>query len=367
MLTKTRSAQIDVATASRTYRVHVGTGVVRRLGKLVRDAGGTGQCFIVSSPPIWKLHGDTVQAALKGAETILIPDGERSKTLQTAARVYEPLIRAGADRSVTIVAVGGGVVGDVVGFAASTFLRGVQLAHVPTTLLAQVDSAIGGKVGVNHTLGKNLIGAFHQPIVVVADPRLLETLPRREFRSGLYEVVKYGVIASRDLFEHVSGDLTAIVARKPSALIPIITASCQIKATVVSRDEREQGLRRTLNFGHTVGHAIEAVTRYRRLRHGEAVAYGMLAAADIAVTRGMFPESDRSALAAVIAQLGPLPSVSDLAATSIMEAVRRDKKVLRGRLHMVLPTCLGETEIHPDVTDREIIRALASIGIRRQR
>jgi 3-dehydroquinate synthase len=361
-----RSVQIGVSTASRTYRVHVGTGIVRRLGKLVKDAGGTGQCFIVSSPPIWKLHGDIVQAALKDAETILIPDGERSKNLQTAARLYEPLIRAGADRSVTIVAVGGGVIGDVVGFAASTFLRGVQLAHVPTTLLAQVDSAIGGKVGVNHPLGKNLIGAFHQPIVVVADPRLLETLPRREFRAGLYEVVKYGVISSRNLFEEVSANLTSIFARKPSALIPIIAASCQIKATVVSEDEREQGLRRTLNFGHTVGHAIEAVTHYRRLRHGEAVAYGMLAAADIAVMRGIFPESDRATLAALIAHLGPLPSVSDLPSTLIMEAIRRDKKVLRGRLHMVLPTTLGKTEILSDVTDQEIIRSLATIGIRKQ-
>ena len=361
-----RSIQIDVPTASRPYRVHVGTGTVRRLGKLVKEAGGTGQCFIVSSPPIWKLHGDVIQAALRGAETLLIPDGERSKTLQTAARLYEPLIRAGADRSVTIVAVGGGVIGDMVGFAASTFLRGVQLAHVPTTLLAQVDSAIGGKVGVNHALGKNLIGAFHQPIVVVADPRLLETLPRREFRAGLYEVVKYGVIASRDLFERVSTDLTAIFARKPAVLIPIIAASCRIKATVVSEDEHEHGLRRTLNFGHTVGHAIEAVTRYRRLRHGEAVAYGMLAAAHIAVARGMFSESDRAALATLIAHLGPLPSVSDLSVVSIMEAVRRDKKVLRGRLHMVLPTTLGETEIVSDVVDREIVGALGTIGIRRQ-
>ena len=172
----TRSVQIEVPTASRTYRVHVGTGIVRRLGTLVKRAGGTGKCFFVSSPTIWALHGDAVTNALKSAETILIPDGERSKTLHTASRLYEPLIRAGADRSVTIVAVGGGVIGDVVGFAASTFLRGVQLVHVPTTLLAQVDSAIGGKVGVNHALGKNLIGAFHQPIVVVADPRLLDTL-----------------------------------------------------------------------------------------------------------------------------------------------------------------------------------------------
>lgn len=362
----TRSVQIEVPTASRTYLVHVGTGIVRRLGALVRSAGGTGKCFVVSSPPIWALHGDAVTKALKSADTILIPDGERSKTLHTASRLYEPLIRAGADRSITIVAVGGGVIGDVVGFAASTFLRGVQLVQVPTTLLAQVDSAIGGKVGVNHALGKNLIGAFHQPIVVVADPRLLDTLPRREFRAGLYEVIKYGVIASRDLFDRVSSDLPKIFARKPSTLIPIIAASCQIKASIVSEDEREGGVRRTLNFGHTVGHAIEAVTRYRRFRHGEAVGYGMQAAAQVAVSRKMLPEPDRDALLTLIGQLGPLPPVSDLTATSILQAVRRDKKVMHGRLHMVLPTTIGQTQILSDVTDREIIRALATIGIRRK-
>ena len=361
-----RSLHIDVPAASRSYRVHVGQGLVRRIGRLIKEAGGTGRRFVVSSPPIWRLHGTAVSASLKGAETILIPDGEQSKTLQTASRLYEPLIRAGADRSITIVAVGGGVIGDVVGFAAATFLRGVQLAHVPTTLLAQVDSSIGGKVGVNHALGKNLIGAFHQPIVVAADPDLLATLPRREFRAGLYEIVKYGVIASRNLFEGVSDSLTEIFAREPDALIPVIAESCRIKAAVVAEDEREGGLRRTLNFGHTIGHAIEAVTRYRRLRHGEAVAYGMLAVAEIAVARGVLGSTDRDALASLIAKLGPLPTVSDLPIRSIVDAVRRDKKVLRGKLHVVLPTALGRTEIVNDVTEREIVRALASIGIRRK-
>src|SRR5439155_22777295 len=169
---------------------------------------------------------------------------------------------------------------------AATFLRGITLVHVPTTLLAQVDSSIGGKVGVNHTLGKNLIGAFHQPRLVVIDPLLLQTLPRREFRSGLYEVVKYGMIASRNLFDRLARDTKAIFARDPSVLLPAIAESCRIKAEVVGADERESGPRRVLNFGHTVGHALEAVTKYRRFRHGEAIAFGMLAAADLAVTRG---------------------------------------------------------------------------------
>ena len=362
----TRPLHIDVSTTSGSYRVHVGVGLVRRLNRLITAAGGTGRRFIVSSPTVWKHHGDAVQSMLKSAEVIIIPDEERSKTLNTAARVYEPLINAGADRSSVIVAVGGGIVGDVVGFAAATFLRGVPLVHVPTTLLAQVDSSIGGKVGVNHALGKNLIGAFHQPIVVVADPELLTTLPRREFRAGLYEVVKYGVIASPDLFARLTRDLTPIFARDPAALIPIIAESGRIKADVVSQDERERGLRRVLNFGHTVGHAIEAVTKYRRFRHGEAVGFGMLAIARLAARRGIFSESDLAALEKMIAQLGPLPSVSDLTASAIVQAIRRDKKVLRGQLHVVLPTAIGQTTIVNDVTEREIGQALRAIGIRRK-
>ena len=362
----TRPLHIDVSTGSGSYRIHVGRGVVRRLNRLIKDAGGSGRQFVVTSPTVWKHHGDTVRAALKTAEAVIIPDEERSKTLTTAARIYEPLIAAGADRSSIIVAVGGGVIGDVVGFAAATFLRGVSLVHVPTTLLAQVDSSIGGKVGVNHPLGKNLIGAFHQPIVVAADPELLSSLPRREFRAGLYEVVKYGVIASRDLFERVARDLTPIFARDPAVLIPIIAESARIKAEVVTKDEREQGLRRTLNFGHTIGHAIEAVTKYRRFRHGEAVAFGMLAIGHLAMERDVFPAADQAALKNLIAQLGPLPSVSDLTTSALVQAVRRDKKVLRGRLHVVLPTSIGQTTIVNDVTEREIAHALRAIGIRRK-
>ena len=356
--------RIDVRTTSHAYQVHVGAGLIERLAPIVQEAGSAGRRFIISSPPIWKLHGAAVEQTLADAEVILMPDGEQAKTLQTVGRLYDALIEAGGDRSATVIGVGGGVVGDVAGFAAASFLRGVRLVHVPTTLLAQVDSAVGGKVGVNHELGKNLIGAFHQPIVVVADPLLLATLPRREFRSGLYEVVKYGVIASRELFDRVDRDLTAIFERTPAVLVPVIADSCRIKANVVSQDEREGGLRRTLNFGHTVGHAIEAVSRYQRYAHGEAVAYGMLAAADLAMTRGLFADSDRAALARLIAKLGPLPSVSDLSAAAICRAIRRDKKVLDGRLHMVLPTTLGATVTVNDVTEDEIRAALHTIGIR---
>ena len=252
--------------------------------------------FIVSSPTVWRLHGTAISRALPGPECILIPDGERAKTLQTASRVYDALVTARADRGAGIVAIGGGVIGDTAGFAAATYLRGIAVAHVPTTLLAQVDSAVGGKVGVNHPLGKNLVGAFHQPQLVAIDPLVLTTLPRREFRAGLYEVVKYGMAFDAELFERVRTSTHAIFGRSPEVLSPIIATSCRIKAAVVQEDERERGRRRLLNFGHTAGHALEAITKYRRFRHGEAVALGMIIAADLAVARGALHADARDAL-----------------------------------------------------------------------
>jgi 3-dehydroquinate synthase len=261
------------------------------------------------------------------------------------------------------VALGGGVVGDIAGFAAATFLRGVPVVQVPTTLLAQVDSAIGGKTGVNHPLGKNLIGAYHQPLAVLVDPTLLGTLPRREFRAGLYEAIKYGVIASRSLFDRIARELPKLFARDPGALVPIIAESCRIKADVVEKDERESGPRRALNFGHTAAHALEAVTKYRRFRHGEAVGYGMLVAAELGVMRRTFAEAEREALAALIAQMGPLPPIADLPASELVQAMARDKKVVAGTLHFVLPASIGSTTVVTDITTKELVEALAAIGI----
>ena len=358
--------RIDVTTGPRPSPIWIGEGISERAAALL-DAHDVGaRRFVVSNPVVWRLHGEALARALGGrVEPILVPDGERYKTLQSVARIYEALIRAGADRGSAIVALGGGVTGDTAGFAAATFLRGVALAHVPTTLLAQVDSAIGGKVGVNHPLGKNLIGAFHQPAAVLIDPLLLRTLPRREFRSGLYEVVKYGMIASRDLFDRMARDLRAIVARDPAVLLPAIVESCRIKAEVVSQDERESGLRRILNFGHTVGHALEAVTRYRRFRHGEAIAYGMLAAADLATARGALADRERQALARLISQLGPLPPVVDLPVAEVLDAMRRDKKVVGGTLHFVIAIQIGATMTIDDVTEDELKAVLERLGLTR--
>ncbi len=354
--------RIDVATPSRAYPVTIGAGVLDGLGGTLDAIGAPARRFVVSSPLVWRLHGPQLARAVSLAEPILMPDGERFKQLSTVSRVYDALVRASADRASTIITFGGGVIGDMAGFAAATYLRGIALVHVPTTLLAQVDSAIGGKVGVNHPLGKNLIGAFYQPNAVIIDPLVLGTLPRREFRAGLYEVIKYGMTSSASLFERVARDRKAIFARETESLLPIISESCRIKAAVVTADEREAGPRRILNFGHTAGHALEAVTRFRRFRHGEAVGYGMLVAAELAVARGALADADRQALAELIASLGPLPPIADLSATAILEAMQHDKKVVAGTLHFVLPTAIGATAIVDDVKEAELRRALKGAG-----
>ena len=340
------------------HPVHIGPGVAGQLAKLLDEARVPGRRFIVSNSLVWRLH-QTTFAGLTAEEPILIPDGERFKNLQTVGRIYDALIKARADRSSAVIAIGGGIIGDTAGFAAATYLRGVPVVQVPTTLLAQVDSALGGKVGVNHAQGKNLIGAFHQPALVAADPALLSTLQRREFRAGMYEVIKYGVIASAPLFERVAATLKALFARDEQALLPVIRESCDIKLQVVAADPHEHGRRRILNFGHTTGHALEAVTKYRRFRHGEAVAYGMLVAAEIAVTRGTMPSADRDRLSTLITQMGPLPAVADIAVEELLEAIGHDKKVIAGRLHFVLPTTIGSCEVVTDVTTDEIAGAFA--------
>lgn len=356
--------RIDVSTPSRSYAVTLGEGAIEQLGQHLTQLRLPERRFVVSSPLVWRLHGQRLAGAVGVVEPILIPDGERYKHLQTVSRIYDALIRAEADRASTLLTVGGGVIGDTAGFAAATYLRGIALVHVPTTLLAQVDSAIGGKVGVNHPLGKNLIGSFYQPHAVVIDPSVLSTLPRREFRAGLYEVVKYGMTSSAALFDRLRQNRDAIFAKEPAILADIIAESCRIKAAVVSADEREAGPRRILNFGHTAGHALEAVTKYRRYRHGEAVAYGMLVATELAVSRGALAKQDQAALANLVARLGPLPPIADVSSVEIIEAMKHDKKMVEGRLHFVLPTAIGATTIVDDVTEKEMKTALKTSGFR---
>lgn len=348
-----------------SYPILIAHGLLDSLRAHLDTVAKDARVLLVSSPKVWKHHGARISKALPGTHHLLVADGERAKHLRTVSKVYDGLLAAKADRRTVVVVVGGGVLGDLAGFAAASFLRGLPLVHVPTTVVAQVDSAIGGKVGVNHALGKNLIGAFYPPRAVLSDPGVLATLSAREFRAGLYEVIKYGVIESPRLFARLESDLEKIVARDIDVLVPVIAECSKIKARVVMADEHETGERRILNFGHTAGHALEAITNYRRFRHGEAVGVGMLAAAALANARGALSDEARQRVFTLIERLGALPDVKDLSAAECAAATGRDKKVISGKLHFVLPVKIGKTEIVADVTTTELTRALRSIGLRK--
>jgi 3-dehydroquinate synthase len=273
------------------------------------------------------------------------------------------LIRSGADRHAVLVAAGGGVVGDVAGFAAATYLRGVRLVHIPTTLVAQVDSSIGGKTGVNLPEGKNLVGAFYPPKLILADPDMLDTLPHREFRSGLYEVVKYGVIADAELFQFLERRMSAVLRRDSAALAWIIPRCAAIKARVVDKDEREGGLRQILNFGHTIGHALEAVTGYRRFLHGEAIGWGMIAATLVAVATGKLRDAQAIRIIRLVASVGPLPGLGKIRASQLRPILAGDKKARGGRVRWVLPRRIGKTEWGIEVPWPIVARAFAELPL----
>ena len=355
--------RVAVSAAAGSYSVLIGDNAIDMLAAEMTAARLGARRLLISSQRVWDFHGLRFRKAGADRTPILIEDGERYKNLNTVARVLDALVKAEADRSTVVIAVGGGVIGDLVGFAAATYLRGIPIVHVPTTLLAQVDSAIGGKTGVNHPLGKNLIGSFHAPSLVVADPVVLETLPRREFRAGLYEVIKYGVIAEPVLLDRLRDTLPAVFAREADAVAPLVAASCRIKAAVVSADERESGPRRTLNFGHTIGHALEAATKYKQFRHGEAIGYGMLAALWVGVARGITPKTLYEEVDALITHLGPLPSVADISAKEVLAAIGRDKKVVAGTLHFIAAPERGRTIELTDVSEKEIKAAVRKIGL----
>ncbi|HVG19098.1 MAG TPA: 3-dehydroquinate synthase, partial [Blastocatellia bacterium] len=356
---------IAVKLGDRSYRVQIASGLLDEAGALARDAVGdkARHSVIVSNPKVDALYGGRVARSFHRAgfrsHKFLIGDGERHKNLRTAESLFTHLIERRVERSDVIVAVGGGVVGDLAGFVAATYLRGVRFIQIPTTLLAQIDSSVGGKTGVNHKLGKNLIGAFHQPSLVVIDPETLRTLPAREMQSGIYEAIKYGVIRDRRLFNRIAREMGRLKNFDPDELSHLIARSCAIKADVVERDEREGGLRKILNFGHTVGHALEAATRYRRLLHGEAVGHGMRAAARIAERMQMLSEDAREAIDEAVARAGPLPRVNTLALDDILLAMDRDKKAESGRAAFVLPVEIGRVVVRSDVPPQVVRSALS--------
>ncbi|MFI5183910.1 MAG: 3-dehydroquinate synthase [Vicinamibacteria bacterium] len=361
--------EIPVDLGARRYAIHVGHGVARLIPELLGALAGR-RFLVVSSRRIWALHGRSLEkplGALGTVERALIPEGERHKSRRTLDGLHDAFLDAGLRRDGVVVAFGGGVVGDVAGFAAATYMRGVTLVQVPTTLLSMVDSSVGGKVGINHPKAKNLIGAFHQPRAVVVDPSFLETLPVRERQSGAYEILKCGVLTDRALFSAVAGAPKALVGWPRPEIENAIASACRIKAEVVEKDEREGGLRRILNLGHTLGHALETVTSYRRFTHGEAVGWGLTGAAWIAVRKGLLPEGVFDEIAAAVDHLGHRPRVSDLESRDILEALGRDKKSRAGRTPFVLPTAIGEVTIRDDVGPADVRHALRVMASRETR
>lgn len=311
----------------------------------------SGQCFVITTEDVWALHGSLLDAALaeRDHSVLFFAGGEHNKRLTSVETLCEQMVSAGGDRSSAVIAFGGGIVGDVAGFAAASFMRGIPVLQIPTTLLAQVDAATGGKTGVNLASGKNLVGAFHQPVAVVVDPTLLATLPQREFIAGLYEVIKYGVIRTPWLFELLEQRRDAVLARDATVVDSLIAESVRIKAEVVSKDEKEGGLRRILNFGHTIGHALEAETSYTRLLHGEAVGFGMIAAAFLAERIGLLPLEDCRRIVETTRAYGPIPDLQDVHADALLARLSSDKKTIQGNVHFVLPQRIGEVVVRSGV------------------
>jgi len=356
--------RIPVTTPSRSYEVLIGSGLLKRAGETLGNLFARKMTYIVTVPPVRKLWAKVLVQSLTtvGIETALLemPDGERAKRLATLEKLAEKLVQQGADRGATLVAFGGGVVGDVTGFLASIYMRGVDVIQIPTTVVAQVDAAIGGKTGVNLLSGKNLLGTFHQPRAVLVDPAVLKTLPARQYRAGLYESLKCGIIGDAGLFRLFEERHREILEREPTVVEQVIADSVRLKASVVSADERESGLRQVLNLGHTIGHALEAETGYKLLLHGEAVGWGLVAATYIALSTGKLDSVTAGRIMNAILGLGDLPRMN-VKTANIMKRLKYDKKTRQGVVHFILPREIGKVEITSDVGDAAVRAAVEEI------
>jgi 3-dehydroquinate synthase len=360
---------IRVETPSARYDVFAGSGLIGTLAPRIERVAGKKlprRVFVLTSPEIWALWGETFLASFAEPPiTLFLPPGEKHKTIASVDKLLRQMIVAGGDRGSLLIAVGGGIVGDVGGFLAAIFMRGIPYVQVPTTFLSQVDSSVGGKTGVNLPEGKNLVGSFHHPLAVFADIEVLGTLPDRELRAGLMESVKAGIIRDRSLVRYMEEHIDEILARDPKALEKVIAASIRMKAGVVNRDERESGLRMILNLGHTVGHAIEKVTRYKVLLHGEAVGWGMIAALHIARQRRSITSAQAERLENLIHLYGPLPTLN-LRAAKLVAATGSDKKNIGGVRRFVLPIGIGDAGVVEDVTSDELTAAVKFMLARAQ-
>jgi 3-dehydroquinate synthase len=356
---------IQVKTASANYPVYVGCNIISHFSYHLRKIvpAAVRRVFILTSAEIWALWGRQFLEAFPPAQqpsVLFLPPGETHKRLSEVERLSNELASAGADRSSLLIAFGGGIVGDVGGFLAAVYMRGIDYIQMPTTLLAQVDSSVGGKTGVNLSIGKNLVGSFHHPIAVFADVSLLETLSARELRAGLFESIKAGIIRDAGLFRFLERERISVLACDPGTLKRVISASIRMKAEVVGIDERESGLRMILNFGHTIGHAIEAATGYKKLLHGEAIAWGMLAALHISRMRGMLPDKDAVRIEQTIHAYGPLPRFR-ARVPDLLTAAGHDKKNKGGTRRFVLADRIGNAVVVENVTDTEMIAAIERI------
>jgi len=357
-------ASIRVALGERSYSIEVGAGLIDDPAVYAPHLAGH-RAALVTNTVIGPIYGDRVASALRkaGVEVIevVLPDGEEHKTWPTLNLVFNALLAAHCDRQTTIVALGGGVVGDVAGFAAAVYQRGVPFIQVPTSLLAQVDSSVGGKTAINHPLGKNMVGAFHQPQVVIADVITLETLPMRELRAGLAEVIKHGIIRDPVFFAWIEAHIDRLLARDVDALTHAVVRSCQIKAEVVAADERESGLRAILNFGHTFGHAIESGLGYGQWVHGEAVAAGMVMAADLSARAGMLPKAESERIRSLIARAGlPVAGPASLAPDRYLDLMAVDKKAARGNIRFILLDKPGSAVLRGDLPEAMVRQTLAA-------
>ena len=357
--------EITVSVPTRPYAVLVEPGLLQRVGETVAARfGSKPRLFVVSTSAIRKHCGPALAQSLDKAgfkfDFLDMGDGERFKTMASVEDLSASLVKHGADRKSVVLALGGGVVGDVAGFLASIYMRGIDVVQVPTTLVAQLDSSIGGKTGVNMAAGKNLLGTFHQPRLVLADPNVLSTLPEREYRSGLYEALKCGVIRDPAIFELMERQRDAILNRDSAALQSLIAACIRVKAEVVAADEREGDLRRILNFGHTIGHALEAETAYKQFLHGEAVAWGMIAASMIAAAMQKTDSATAQRVISTVLAYASLPRISTRA-RNVLRRLKTDKKTSNGVVHFVLPTAIGKVEIVPDVPEKTVLQAVEEI------
>ena len=353
--------RIAIDSENGRYEVVYGAGVLLGAAALIRSLGENTGIFLLTSPRVARHWRSKLEGALRGVnlrETLLFDDRETAKSMATVERICSQLVRAGADRRALLVAAGGGVVGDVAGFVTASYLRGVALVHVPTTVVAQVDSAIGGKTGVNLPEGKNLVGAFYSPRLVLADPTTLSTLPIREFRSGLYEVIKYGVIADKRLFDYLEKSIEALANRDAQALDFVIPRCIQVKAIVVGRDERESGLREILNFGHTLAHAFETATGYGKYLHGEAVGWGMIAAARMAEGMGLLPLEEVRRIEVLVRRVGPLPGLPSTESSRLVQIMQSDKKTRAGKLRLVLSGKIGSAKTFGPVAPKLVFEVL---------